>query len=190
MVADSTSERTAAAVLSLVPPQPDQRGRAGGPPATELALHPVPRVRRFLSVAAQYGLAPDDAVRLALEHHLALVDLQALRVEEGALRATLGAVATRTRPSSSLCTADAARVRRLTLGRPLSALELTDPLTFALPARLCTRLDGLLSPELLDHRVVGEMIAWERAAILAGRTMGEWALASALSSFPRGLPAS
>jgi hypothetical protein len=190
MVADSTSERTATAVLSLVPPQPDQRGRACELPATGLALRPAPRVRRFLSVAAQHGLAPDDAIRLALEHYLALVDLQALRMEEGALRATLGAVATRARPSSSLGVADAARVRMLSLARPLPALELTDPLTFALPARLCTRLDGLISPELLDHRVVGEMIAWERAAILAGRTMGEWALASALSCFPRGLPAS
>jgi len=189
MVAESTSERTAPQ-LRLVPPRHGQRGHAGGSPATELALRPGPRVRRFLSVAAQYGLAPDDSVRLAVEHHLALEDLQALRIEEGALRAMLGAVAARARPSSSLDAADAVRARRLSLARPLPALELTDQLTFALPSRLCTRLDGILPSELLDHRAVREMIAWERAAILAGRTMGEWALGSAVSCLARGFPAS
>jgi hypothetical protein len=185
MVADPSTERLTSPPLRLVPSGPALPCRSGGAP--ELALRPTPHLRRFLATAAEYGLAPGEAVRLGLEHQMALEDLEVLRVERGALRAILAAMAARARPSRGLADADADRVRRLVLASPLPEPELTGTLTFALPPRLWTRLEGLLSPELLDYRAVGEMIAWERAAILTGRTMGEWAFASALSGVARGL---
>jgi hypothetical protein len=61
-------------------------------------------------------------------------------------------------------------------------------LTVELPERLLTRLRPGILPDCLASRAVAEMVAWERAAVLEGRSMSEWAaltLAAAVRRRPR-----
>jgi hypothetical protein len=50
------------------------------------------------------------------------------------------------------------------------------PAMLTLPMRLGDRIGARNVVELLDPRLLHSAIAWERAAVLSGRTMSEWAL--------------
>jgi len=53
-----------------------------------------------------------------------------------------------------------------------------------IPMRLTERVAERTLERLLDARMLRSALAWERAAVLSGRTMSEWALLQALSLEP------
>lgn len=55
----------------------------------------------------------------------------------------------------------------------------------AFPARLIERMPPCVVATTLDPAAITEALAWERAAVLAGRTMSEWALFVLLASVGR-----
>jgi hypothetical protein len=169
----SESTRTPAH-LQLVRPSPDTALRAG---EDRLHLPPTPRLRKFLAAAASAGLEPTDAVRLALERALALEDAcDAFPLDVESARRELRRAGADSQPLRELTSAQAGYVRALSAGRARRVEELNEDLVVALPDRVTTRARGQLTELALHDGVVAEMIAWEIAATLEGRTMGEWAL--------------
>lgn len=146
--------------------------------AAERALLSLPRtvaVERFLLAAAVHGLDIEQAARLAVERELVLADGDELGISRERTRNVLGRAAADARPSRPLSSHQAAYVRALSVVRPRRGRgEVVDPVE--LPCHLLTRCGGRVRITAFDASVVGEMVAWERAAALEGRTMTEWAL--------------
>jgi hypothetical protein len=136
----------------------------------------TPAIQRFLAIAAGAGLAPPDAVRLAIERELILIDADPLGLGIEATRYALGKAAAQARPTIALTTGQGAYVRALAARRPLQATVPDEPFHVAIPDQLLARSRGLVTTTALDPDAVDEMIAWEIAAALAGRSMTEWAL--------------
>lgn len=136
----------------------------------------TPELEYFLRIAATRGLHATDALRLAIERALVLIDGDALLVDRGAARRLLCAAAARTSVHRSLAPDRAAYVRQLTAARPLAACELPDMLTVELPQELVARARGVVPASALREEAIEEMVAWELAATLDGRPMAEWAL--------------
>lgn len=134
------------------------------------------QLKAFVSAAARAGLSSQEAVQLALERELVLADAAAFGLDVDAARAILGAVARSAAARRPLSPGDAARVRRLATAQPLLVPALAGALTVELPDRVATRARGSVPARALDERVVAEMVAWELAALLDGRSMSEWAL--------------
>jgi hypothetical protein len=117
----------------------------------------------------------DLAVAVTLERSLAAADLAGAGIE---IVARLDALAVDVRPSGAVGGATALYLRQLSGGERRergSPRNRVGP--FSLPGRLVARLaslDGEAVPGLLE----GDLelsIAWERAALLEARTVGEWA---------------
>lgn len=70
----------------------------------------------------------------------------------------------------------AAYVRRLATRRPIPVLDVAAGLSVEVPGKILSRARGTISESSLREDVVDEMLAWEIAATLSARTMGEWAL--------------
>jgi hypothetical protein len=146
---------------------------------TEDRLHlpPSRRLDRFIATAAARGLSPSDAVRLALERALVLVDAcEAFPLDVESARLALRRAAAATQPLRQLSNAQSSYVRALGVGRPQRVESHSDGLIVALPDRLITRARDTLTELALHEGAVAEMISWEIAATLEGRTMCEWAL--------------
>lgn len=132
------------------------------------------RSEAFLSAAEHRGIAPAEAVRLAVERHLVLEDVGIFGLETAVARHLLQRAAERPRPSQPLTDELAADLRRLTVGgRPGAAPA---HLEVGLPDRLAVRARGRVRGCAFDPKAVGEMLSWEIAATIEGRTMSEWAL--------------
>lgn len=163
--------------LRLVRSNPDTHSRAGD---DRLHLQPSTRLRKFLNASAAAGLYPADAVRLGLERALALDDACAgfpLDVETARLE--LRRAAARAKPLRQLSPSQSSYVRALSAGQPKpSGTASEEVLVIALPDRVITRARGELMELALHEGAVEEMIAWEVAATLEGRTMCEWALST------------
>lgn len=144
-----------------------------------LHLPRTPRLQKFLTAAAAAGLDPSDAVRLGLERTLVLEDAcDAFPIDVESARRELRRAAARTRALRPLTPTQAARVRALSAGQARDLEELAPVLVIALPDRVTTRARERLTELALHEGVVAEMIAWEIAATLEGRTMCEWALST------------
>jgi len=156
-----------------------QVNRGGGPPpppGISLVVPPGPALDRFVAAAAAHGLAAPDAVRLALERELTLADSDGLGWARELTRHVLTTAAGSARARRALTPAQAAYVRSLTIGRPVRSVDVSQGLTVGLPERMRTRLAGPVPGGALDAGVVPEMVGWETAAALDGRSMAEWAL--------------
>jgi hypothetical protein len=154
---------------------------ASEPPIPEEHLHlpPSSRLNRFITTAAAAGLDPPDAVRLALERALALADAcSAFPIDIETSRLLLRRAAAVARPMRQLTTANSRYVRMLSARRPKPVGDLSEGLVVRLPDRVVTRARGELTELALHEGVVEEMISWEIAAMLEGRTMCEWALST------------
>jgi hypothetical protein len=158
--------------LKLVPPPAAGWRRTPG----RLALRPFPALTAFVAVAAEAGLHAADAARLALERALVLRDIAPLGFDLDAARHDLLLVAATARPRRPLDAGQARHIRVLRLGRRVRQQDVSRGLVLTLPERLLTRAREVAQPETFDARVVPELVAWEIAATLEGRTMGEWAL--------------
>jgi hypothetical protein len=166
---------SAANHLRSVSPPGRSDSRPPGPEGFRLA--PSPRLAGFVEAAARTGLEAPDAVRLGLERALVLADAARLGFGVEAARGLLDRAAARVRPRQPLPAVQARYVRALTVPRPVPAVDVSDGLAVTVPDRLSIRAAGHVRPVDLHPAAVPEMVAWETAAALEGRTMGEWALA-------------
>jgi hypothetical protein len=141
-----------------------------------LTLPTTPALKSFLRHSAALGLDPTDALRLAIERELVLADADSLGVDRHAARHMLCDMAARARVRRGLNTDEAAYIRSLSTGRAVHAPRLAGSLTVTLPQTLLSRAHGTVSTTALEHAAAPELVAWELAARLEGRTMGEWAL--------------
>lgn len=154
---------------------------ASKPPVPEehLYLPPSSRLNRFVAAAAAAGLSPPVAVRLALERALALADAcAAFPIDVETSRLLLRRAAAVARPLRQLTTANSRYVRMLSTRQPKQVVDLREGLIIELPDRVVTRARGELTELALHEGVIEEMISWEIAAMLEGRTMCEWALST------------
>lgn len=160
--------------LKLVHPSPGSR-----PQSSEHPIITVPAdtsIRQFVDAAASFGLSMDTAGRLALERALVLVDIAPLGLDPDAAQYRLGSAALSTRPRRPLPPGQASYLRALRLGRAVRAQDLSGGLTIAAPERLLPRAREILQPATFEVRAIPEMISWETAAVIEGRSMSEWAL--------------
>lgn len=171
----SADARTSAPHLSLVRASPDSERR---PPSgrERLRLPPSARLTAFVSAAAEAGLDPSEAVRLGLERALALADAGVFPFDVEVARRRLRQAAREAHASRPLTPTQAAYVRTLSSARPRPTADGSGGLVVDLPDRVLTRARDDVAETALHAGAVPEMVAWEIAATLAGRTMGEWAL--------------
>jgi hypothetical protein len=160
--------------LQLIHSAPGAVRRAGA--YGSLTLPATPELERFLRLSAERGLDSTDALRLAIERELALVDADALGLDRYATRHVLRQLAARARVRRGLDADEAAYLRALSAARALPPPRLAGPLTVMLPRALLGRARGVISTAALAQDAIPEMVAWEIAARVQGRAMGEWAL--------------
>jgi hypothetical protein len=143
-----------------------------------LTLPGSPHLQAFVDTAAANGLAAPHAVGLALERALLLADSQAFGIDIETVRRMLGAAAAAARAGRPLTDSQARYVRSLVAARPVASENVASGLTVTIPERVYTRAHGAVRTAMLHASAVSEMVAWEIAAALQGRTMGEWGLRS------------
>jgi len=143
-----------------------------------------PSVTAFVAAAADIGLSAEQAVAIAAEHHLVLADADALGLKRSETRLLLCAVARRAQAKLPLSPSAAAYLRELGR-RSISRALARTPVAIAFPARLIERVPPSVLVTTLDPAAISEALAWERAAVLAGRTMTEWAMFVLLASVGR-----
>jgi len=156
------------------PRDPDETRRPGA--VARVFLPPSLRLNEFTQMAAGRGLHPEEAVRLTLERHFALIDTRKLGVGAETACLLLSHRARTASPRRSLTDDEAVRLRALTLANPVAAPDCRDGLWVAIPGRQMTRFGERVTMRAFRARYVAEAIAWEAAAIMEGPTMGEWAL--------------
>jgi hypothetical protein len=153
-----------------------------GPPGRRPGeLHEPLRVAvpaRFRATAREIGVSTSLGVSVCAERWMVLQDLGELSAEAAALLDATAASARCELPLSA-ANADYARLLLAALhGR--CAPKRFDDAVIVIPLRLSDRLSAVPTLRLM----AGELrpaLAWELAALRAGRTMTEWALAAALS---------
>jgi len=134
-------------------------------------------LRALAGAAGEAGVDVELAVRLTVECALVCDDLRAAGVDPAAL----DAVAAAERVAGELDAAAAAYLRRLTgRRRGTAARALGEVVTAGLPLRLSARLLAADLDALVAAVPLERALAWETAAVLAGRTMSEWAPLAAL----------
>ena len=163
--------------------QPVQRRRtAAGRPWDELAPWWAPEhvdTRRLASVSSELGISFDIAVTVTIERSLAVRELTPLRDD---LVDEIDGRARSARTRQALGGAAAVYLRQLagTQTRQMTTSVPVGPLS--IPARLTARLVQMDAQETIEF-LQGDLtlaLAWERAAILESRTIGEWAATQAL----------
>ena len=122
------------------------------------------------------GLENAEALRLGIERALVLVDADALLIDRRATRRLLCATARCATVHRPLTTERSAYVQRLMSAPAPTPKPRANPLTARLPQELIARAENVVPLSALSGEAVDEMIAWELAAVLSGRTMAEWAL--------------
>jgi hypothetical protein len=138
------------------------------------ALHlSRPAAQRVASAAAEATLAIDVAGTILLEAALVVMDA----ADAGRALATpaRGPVVRRALPA-----AEADYLRSITMRRPPCAAG-PPPTTISVPVRLTGRLVEIDAEAALVSVEIEIALAWEIAAVAAGRTMSEWALWTLLS---------
>ncbi len=131
--------------------------------------------RRLHGIAARGRIPVLMACTLVVELHLAVSDLQ----ERGASACTptLDATARNARPAEPLSASTAKYLRALSTGRSARP-GLPSPI--GLPTRIVRRVSAQTLSAAIETADLPRARAWERAAVIDGRTLTEWALACAL----------
>lgn len=137
-------------------------------------------VRALAQSAACRRLPVDTAIALLIEIRFALDDVADATV---AVVDALDEIARQQRVEGALPGSYASYLRTLTHGADAAEHPLPDGrITVALPVRLGARLARAGGPAaLLEPHRLDQAIAWEIAAVIEGRTIGEWAAWHALS---------
>jgi hypothetical protein len=136
-------------------------------------------IREIRRASRERGLNPDTAITLVCERRLVGAEL------EVSATAALDEAAMTAEAPLSMWGANRAYLRSLRYGDPLertSRVPLGVP-DAAVPIRLLDRLgNGEVLADPLVHGELESAIGWEVAALCAGRLIGEWALATALTA--------
>jgi hypothetical protein len=150
----------------------------GSAPATreQLCVTVTSQLREFLNAAHQAGLDTSLAVRLGLERALLLADSGDLRMGVERARRALNSASANPRATLALAAEQAAYVRQLYNTAPQPEHIPIGELRVDLPEELLSRARDAVGETALHAGAVIEMLAWERAARLQGRTMLEWGL--------------
>lgn len=157
--------------LSLV------ENHASEPKAAErVVLSASSQLTAFVERSAHLGLDVTEAVRLGLERTLLLRDAQLLGFDVESARRLLVHAAAPARSARPLSSEEAARVRRLSVRRPVPPADTAEGLAVSVDQQVLTRARGAVPQNALHAGAVEEMLAWELAARLEGRRMGEWGL--------------
>ena len=135
----------------------------------------TPALQAFLAAAATAGISTGSAVELAVERGLVLLDGQGLGLDVERVRSILNRAARDARVAGALGAKAGRHHWALSGEYPAVGASNDGELTVELPERLLTRLRPGILPDCLTSRAVAEMVAWERAAVLEGRSMSEWA---------------
>jgi len=141
-----------------------------------LELPASPHLESFVRAAARAGLDAERGVCLGLERELVLRDAAVFGLEAETARRILRRAAVAARPRLAVPPQLAQRVRSLQMPRPRAAIDVSEGLLVTVPDRLLARVPGQIPASALRQAAVPEMVGWEIAATLQGRTMGEWAL--------------
>jgi hypothetical protein len=144
-------------------------------PREGIRLTPSARLQEFLSAAAAVGLDAPTAVGLALERALLLADSEPFGLDVETARRLLRSAAAEARPRRTLGATEATRVRTLSLARPIPAPRVEQALVIPLADGLLARARSYAPAKALQPGAIAEMVSWEVAAILEGRSMAEWA---------------
>jgi hypothetical protein len=152
--------------------------------AERLRLELTPQLRGFLELAASAGLDHEVAVRLGLERALVLSDARELRLTGERARRILNLAGAELRANVALGSTQSAYLR--SLYQQTASIEplVDDSVAIELPEEILTLARDSITESALHDGAVDEMLTWERAARVKGRTMREWglkALALALS---------
>lgn len=132
--------------------------------------------RLLAEAAARHGLPPETAGPLLIERALLEEDFAARGL--GAMTARLDEVAARAEVEIELSEAQSAYLQVLSRGR--AELAVAYPRLLPVPMRLIERLGEEGVVKRLDPAPLGDALLWERAAVLSGRTMSEWAVLAML----------
>lgn len=162
-------------------PRPPQRRTAAGRPWDELAAFWLPQcaaVEGLAVAAVTRGIEFGLAVAATIERSLAASEIARISTS---VVPELDELACRTQVAGAYRGAAVVYLRQLEGGASVARGSALGPVT--VPGRLAVRLqpfdeDGVAA--LLD----GDLdiaLAWERAAVLEGRTITEWAMVRALS---------
>lgn len=141
-----------------------------------LRLDLTPDLHEFLALAAQAGLDCELAIRLGLERALLLADARDLRLDVERARRILNLAGGELRASVPLGNQQSAYLRRLYA--PAANIEPWAGASVAvtLPEEILTLARESITEGALHSGAVSEMLTWERAARVKGRTMREWGL--------------
>lgn len=160
-------------------PEPARRAPHAGRPSDRLESWYVSEAaaQALALCADEASLAPGTAACLAVEHGLLLRELPRLF---GDVATALDARAARATPARELTDASALYLRSLTAD--LSPAPTKPSGALRLPARLSDRLLIHGGPEPLLSGDLDQARSWERASVMAGATMTEWALTALASA--------
>jgi hypothetical protein len=138
-------------------------------------LQPCSALSLLVYKAEQLGLPLAVAVSLVCELRLVLADVGAKHAQ------ALDYAARDATVRVPLSEADAAYLRLLTRGESRRLAAPREHIIVDLPSRLTSRLLDAGGPQaLIDVNLLEWARGWERAAVLQGRTMCEWAALTAL----------
>jgi len=148
-----------------------------------ISLDRTPAITTFAAAAADMGLSIEQASAIVAEHHLVLADAVTLGLRRDQAQAALCAATDHARATLPLTPASAAYLRELGARSIPWAGEIGEMSgRVAFPTRLIERMPPDTVVTILNPDAVAEALAWERAAVLSGRTMSEWAMFVLLAS--------
>jgi hypothetical protein len=134
------------------------------------------RLRSLAAAAAERGISLELAIGVVVERSLLADDLAARRLDEVAAR--LDAEAAHASVTIALSEPLSTYLCALTSHDRGASRSL--PQLIALPMRLTERIGASGPAARLDATLLQSALSWERAAVLEGRTMSEWATLKAL----------
>jgi hypothetical protein len=132
----------------------------------------------FMGECQTARVAPARAYALLLERRLLLDDLAEVGLR--GTEAALDGVALSVTPELALDGASSAYLRSFI--RPAVQTSVVATLLVPVPVRLYARARELAPATTIESGAVEQAIRWERASVLEGRTMAEWAFVSLLAT--------
>lgn len=138
---------------------------------------PAQAGERLSAAAARAGISADIAATVLVERSLVAADLKRLNLTAPTPRLE------ELRPTRRLTAAEGDYLRLLTLGKARGRSVVPEPASATVPVRLISRAPEVLGAAIESATLVTDLheaLSWEVAALLAGRTLGEWTLAAAV----------